>query len=255
LIASVGLATCFFVNAASFVAVLVGLAMMSATELRTIPPQPRRKGQLREGFGYVRSTPELLVPLLMMAVVGTLAYEFQVILPLVAKFTFHGGAGIYGLMSMFFGLGAVVGGLATASRRSPEPTDLARAALIFGSVELLAAVAPSLGTEFAALMVTGAASIFFLAVGNTTLQLSTTDEMRGRVMGLWAVAFLGSTPIGAPIVGWVGQHIGPRYGLLLGASATLLAGVAAYPALARIARRNEAAGGENHGMGATETAV
>jgi MFS family permease len=234
LIATTGIATCFLINAASYLAVLAGLAMMRTSELQPTPPQPRKKGQLRDGFRYVRRTPELLSPLIMMAVIGTLAYEFQVILPLVARYTFHGGAGTYGVMSSCMGGGAVAGGLFTASRRRGSATGLARSAMLFGLVILAAAVAPTLGTELAALVGIGATSIAFLAVGNTTLQLATSPEMRGRVMALWAVAFLGSTPVGGPIIGWIGQNIGPRYGLAVGGTAALLSGALGYRSLSRI---------------------
>jgi MFS family permease len=242
LIATVGLGPCFLINAASYLAVLAGLALMRSRDLHPAPIQPRTRGQLREGFRYVRSSPELLAPLLMLAVIGTFAYEFQVSLPLIAKFSFHGGAGTYGAMSSFMGGGAVVGGLWAAARRRPTATGLAWAASIFGGVILIAAAAPTLATELAALVLIGAASINVLAMGNTTLQLATTPEMRGRVMGLWAVAFLGSTPVGGPIVGWVGQHLGPRYGLALGGVAAILAAALAYRSLAGVQRRADAGG-------------
>lgn len=241
LIASVGLGTCFLLNAASYIAVLIGLAMMRKDDLLPAPPVARKKGQLMEGLQYVRRTPELLSPLIMMAVVGTLAYEFQVILPLVAKYTFHGDAGTYGAMSSFMGAGAVIGGLITASRARPKATALAWSAMAFGVVILAASVAPTLHVELLALVAIGAVSITFLAMGNTALQLAAAPEMRGRVMALWAVAFLGSTPIGGPIVGWVGQHLGPRYGLVVGGVATLLAGALGYRSLARIQARADAA--------------
>ncbi len=234
LIGTVGLGPCFLINAASYLAVVVALARMQVNELQRGTPQPRAGGQLREGFGYVRSTPALRTPLLMMAVIGTLAYEFQVILPLMARFTFHGDAGTYGLMTSFMGGGAVVGGLYAASRRPRSPAALSLLALIFGAVLLAASLAPTLPLELAALVLVGAVSIMFIASGNTALQLAAKPEMRGRVMALWSVAFLGSTPVGGPIVGWVGQHFGPRFGLGLGAVAALVAGVLAYPVQARL---------------------
>jgi MFS family permease len=161
-------------------------------------------------------------------VVGTFAYEFQVILPLVAKFTFGGNARTFATMTAFMGGGAVVGGLFTASRRTRAPVALSYTGAAFGVMQLLAAVAPHLIVEYAAMALLGAASISFLALGNATLQLTSSSAMRGRVMGLWAVAFLGSTPIGGPIIGWIGEHIGPRYGLGLGGVATFLAAVLAY---------------------------
>ncbi|MDQ6797697.1 MAG: MFS transporter [Actinomycetota bacterium] len=235
LIATVGLGPCFLLNAGSYLAVLLALGLMRAHELQPTTPQPRARGQLREGFRYVRSTPALLVPLVMMAVIGTLAYEFGVILPLMARFTFHGDAGTYGLMSSCIGVGAVVGGLYVASHRQAGATALALNAMAFGTVLLVAAVAPNLAVELIALVLIGVASIGFLTLGNATLQLAAPPEMRGRVMALWAVAFLGSTPIGGPVIGWIGQNLGPRYGLGLGGLAALAAGAWAYRRLARMA--------------------
>jgi len=240
LILAVGLAPCFFINAASYGAVLIALFLIDPDRLHREARQVRRRGQLREGLRYVWSTPEVRVPLLMMAIVGTLAYEFQVVLPLLARFTYRGDAGTYGTMSMLMGLGAVVGGLITAAMRRPPATALSRNAIVFGSIQVAAALAPNLITTFVAMVFLGAASIRFLSLGNSTLQLAAAPEMRGRVMALWAVAFLGSTPIGGPIVGWVGEHIGPRVALGLGGVATLTAGVLAYPALARVVGRANA---------------
>ena len=135
IIAIIGIAPCFFLNAASYVAVIVALLMMTVSELRPLPEQPRAKGQLREGFAYVWSSPKLRTPLLMMAIVGTLAYEFQVILPLVAKYTFGGGAATYGIMTGAMGLGAVIGGLFTASRQQTGDGPLIKATLVFGALD------------------------------------------------------------------------------------------------------------------------
>jgi len=228
LIVTVGLGPCFLVNSATYLVVIGALILMHTTDLYTSAPQGRKSGQLREGLRYVRNTPAVLTPLIMMAVVGTFAYEFQVILPLVAKFTFGGNARTFATMTAFMGGGAVVGGLFTASRRTRAPVALSYTGAAFGVMQLLAAVAPHLIVEYAAMALLGAASISFLALGNATLQLTSSSAMRGRVMGLWAVAFLGSTPIGGPIIGWIGEHIGPRYGLGLGGVATFLAAVLAY---------------------------
>ena len=244
LIVTVGIAPCFLINAASYLAAIAALAAMRVEHLQRLPLQPRRRGQLRAGLRYVRSTPALLIPLLMMAVVGTLAYEFQVILPLLARFTFGGDAGTYGAMTALMGGGAVVGGLLTAAAGRRAPTALARMAVLFGTVQMGVAVAPTLEIALAALVLLGAASISFLALGNATLQLASAPEMRGRVMALWAVAFLGSTPLGGPAIGWIGEHIGPRYGLGLGGVATLLCGLLAYRRLARIG----AVAGETPGL-------
>jgi len=237
LILTVGLAPCFFINAASYLAVLFALHRMDPEQFYPQPRQPRRKGQLREGLRYAWATPAVRVPLLMMAIVGTLAYEFQVVLPLLARFTFDGDAATYGTMSALMGLGAVAGGLITAAMRRPPATALARNAVIFGSIHLAAALAPNLTIAYGAMVLLGAASIRFLSLGSSTLQLASAPEMRGRVMALWAVAFLGSTPIGGPIVGWIGEHIDPRVAFGLGGVATLTAGFLAYPALKRVAGR------------------
>jgi MFS family permease len=178
---------------------------------------------LLEGLRYVRATPRLLTPLLMMALIGALAYEFQVVLPLLARRTFHGNADAYGYLTSTFGLGAVVGGIVVASRRSRGLHSVALAAGAFGVTLLAAAIAPSFALELLALACAGAASVSFTARGNTTLQLASDPQMRGRVMALWAVGFIGTTPIGGPIVGYVSQNAGPRWGLALGGLAALTA--------------------------------
>ncbi|MBU1226453.1 MAG: MFS transporter [Actinobacteria bacterium] len=237
LIVTVGMAPCFFINAGSYAAVLLALYLMNPDRLHREDLQARGRGQLMEGLRYVRATPEVLVPLLMMAVVGMLAYEFQVVLPLLARFTFEGDAGTYGTMSLLMGCGAIIGGLAMAGGGQRPATRLSRTAIIFGSIQLTTSFAPTLTIAFVSIVFMGAASIQFLALGNATLQLAAAPEMRGRVMALWAVAFLGSTPIGGPIVGWIGEHLGPRVALGLGGAATVACGILAYPALARVTMR------------------
>jgi MFS family permease len=235
--AAVGLALCFTFNALSFGAVLVSLAAMRSSELFPAERVSRQKKQVRQGLRYVRNTPELLIPLLMIAVVGTLAWEFQVSLPLMASEVFHGGAGSYGVMASVMGGGAVVGGLISAARARPRARALCLAAIGWGIAILAAAVAPSFALELAALVFVGYGSITFNSLAKTTLQLAAKPEMRGRVMALWALAWMGSTPIGGPIVGWTGQAIGARWALVIGGVAALACGVLALPALTRIDRR------------------
>jgi MFS family permease len=223
LIATVGIAPSFLLNAASFVPVIIGFGFMRRSELKRSKPTGRHKGQLVAGFRYVWSTPELRTPLLMMAVVGTLAYEFTVTLPLMARFGFHAGPAAFGLMSSFMGAGAVVGGLITATLGPPNSRRLLLMATLFGLAILVTAVAPTLWAEFVSLTILGAFSISFIATANTTLQLSSAPEMRGRVMALYSVAFLGSTPIGGPLVGWIGGTLGPRQAVGVGGVATLVA--------------------------------
>jgi MFS family permease len=235
--AAIGLALCFTFNALSFGAVLVSLAAMRSSELFPAERVSRQKKQVRQGLRYVRNTPELLIPLLMIAVVGTLAWEFQVSLPLMASEVFHGGAGSYGVMASVMGGGAVVGGLISAARARPRARALCLAAIGWGIAILAAAAAPSFALELAALVFVGYGSITFNSLAKTTLQLAAKPEMRGRVMALWALAWMGSTPIGGPIVGWTGQAIGARWALVIGGVATLACGVLALPALTRIDRR------------------
>jgi len=234
--AAIGLALCFTCNALSFGAVLVSLAAMRGSELFPAKRISRQKRQVREGLRYVRSTPELLIPLVMIAVIGTLAWEFQVSLPLMASKVFHGGAASYGVMASVMGGGAVVGGLISAARSRPRARALCLAAIGWGIAILAAAVAPSMPLELAALVFVGYGSITFNSLAKTTLQLTARPEMRGRVMALWALAWLGSTPIGGPIIGWAGQVIGARWALVIGGLAALACGVLALPALTRIDR-------------------
>jgi MFS family permease len=235
--ATLGLALCFAANALSFVAVLVSLAAMRRADLFPARPVARSKRQVREGLRYVRSTPELLIPLVMIAVVGTLAWEFPVSLPLMARNIFHGGAGAYGVMASVMGVGAVIGGLISAARPRPRTRALCVAAIGWGIAILAASAAPTLPLELTALLFVGYGSITFNSLAKTTLQLAATPSMRGRVMALWALAWLGSTPIGGPIVGWVAQTAGARWGLVIGGLPTLLIGIAALPALSRVDRR------------------
>ncbi|MET4610985.1 MFS family permease [Rhodococcus sp. PvR044] len=227
IIAAGGLGLCFLLNAVSFVAVVVSLVTLDLGALRPSPPAHRGPGQLREGLRYVRRTPALLVPLMMMALVGCLAYEFQVVLPVLARDTFGGDASVYGFMTAAMGFGAVVGGLFVAARGKTGIPALISAATSFGVLIAAAAVAPTFWLELVILVLVGAASVGFLSIGNSTLQLEAEPGMRGRVMALWSVAFLGSTPIGGPIAGAVAEQFGGRVALAMGAAACLVAAGAA----------------------------
>jgi MFS family permease len=190
---------------------------LDGTALNPSPPQKRARGQLRDGLRYVRRTPALGVPLLMMAAVGCLTYEFQVSLPYMASRGLHAGSSGYGFMTAAMGVGAVVGGLVVATRGRTGTLPIVLAALFFGAAMTMAAVAPSLPLELVALGLAGAASISFMSTANATLQLGAEPGMRGRVMSLWFVAFQGSTPIGGPVIGAVMAGFGPRAGLGVGA--------------------------------------
>ena len=170
---------------------------------------PRQKGQIRDGLRYVRRTPALLLPLLMLTVTGMLAYEFPVTLPLVARGAFHGGAGAYGAMAALMAVGAVVGGLVIAgsgNRRRAE--TLALAGVGWGVAILAAALAPDLAWELVVMPFVGYGSISFNSLSKTAMQLASAPSMRGRVMALWSMAWGGTTVVGGPLVGWVAQEFG-----------------------------------------------
>ncbi|HEY2769532.1 MAG TPA: MFS transporter [Solirubrobacteraceae bacterium] len=234
LIATVGEGPCFLLNAASFVAVVFSLVTMDVSALSPTNPTPRAKGQLREGLRYVRSTPGLAIPLLMMGAVGCLTYEFQVSLPVMASRGLHVGASGYGFMTAAMGVGAVVGGLLVAARGRTGLMPLVVAAFGFGIAMLLATIAPDLPFALLALALAGGASISFMSTGNSTLQLTADPAMRGRVMSLWFVAFQGSTPIGGPVVGVTMALLGARAGLGLGALTCFVVALAGAVAANRI---------------------
>ncbi len=234
LIATVGIGICFLLNAASFAAVIGSLLAMDRSALNPTTPNPRARGQLREGFRYVRRTPDLAVPLLMMGAAGCLTYEFQVTLPVMASRGLHVGSTGFGFMTAAMGIGAVLGGLVVAARGKIGLQPLVIAATGFGAALALATLAPSLPLELAALAFVGWGSISFMSMGNSTLQLTAAPDMRGRVMSLWFVAFQGSTPIGGPIVGWLMAVAGARAGLGI---ATVTSFAVALGGLAALYRR------------------
>jgi MFS family permease len=223
-IATLGVPICFLCNAVSFTAMLIALRRMDPRELRPAPVAPRGRGQLRAALRVVQATPALRTPLALMAVVGTLSFNFTVVLPLLARFTLHGGASTYALLTSVMGAGAVIGALRNGARGAVSPRVVAGAALGFGAATTAVALAPSLPTTLIALVFVGAASVTFTSSLNASLQLAADPALRGRVMALWSVVFLGSTPIGGPLIGWLSESAGPRAGLLVGAAAALGAG-------------------------------
>ena len=231
MIATVGSGWCFLFNGVSFGFVLLALSRMNQDELSPAPRSSKIRGQMMEGFRYVGRTPIVRDALIMMALIGCLTYEFQTSLPLMAGATFHGDSRTYGYLTACIGAGAVVGGLIAAGRQWKGPRRLVTTAAVFGTVVLLASLSPSLVLEEVALLFVGACSVTFLALGNATLQLQTEPSMRGRVMSLWSVAFLGSTPVGSPVIGFIGGTIGARYALGLGGLAALAAALFGWTAL------------------------
>jgi len=232
-IATAGVEPCFALNAASFAAMILALRGMDTAALRRVPPAAREPGQVRGGLRYVRATPTLWIPLALMALVGTFTFNFQVLLPLLATFGFHGGAGAYAALTTAMGLGAIVGAIANGARSRVSPALLAGAAAVFGTLVLAAASAPNVVVAALALVPVGAASVVFAASVNSFLQLAVVPHMRGRVMALYSVVFLGSTPIGGPLMGWIAGAAGPRAALALGGLVALGAAAWARAAFAR----------------------
>jgi MFS family permease len=233
-ISLVGTGWCFVINAVSFAAVVLALVAMDPSRLQRAQATTRRHGLVMEGLRFAWSRPDIRVPLVILAVVGTLALNWTVILPLLARNTFHGDAGTYGLLFAMLGLGSLAGALFTASRREPSGRLLLIALAAFGVLMLGTALAPSLPVELAALVLTGMAALVFQTTANSLIQLRSEPALRGRVMSLYAVLFIGTTPIGAPIVGWAAQQAGPRAALVLGAASILVtAAVAAWLARTR----------------------
>jgi MFS family permease len=236
-ISVVGTGWCFLYNGLSFFAVVAGLLMMRPSKLHRVPRLTRGRGQIREGLHYAWGRPELRTPLLLLMVSGTFAFNWNVVLPLMARYTFHSGAETFGVMLSMIGIGAFIGALASAGRPNPTHRLLVYAALTFGAMMLAVALAPTLWLVMLALVPMGAAMTTFQATGNSLLQLNSTPEFRGRIMSLYVAAFIGMTPIGSPIVGWVSQQYGARTGLALGAIATLGAAAASLPTLRRLTAR------------------
>lgn len=234
MIESVGLTWTFLVNAITYSGTIGAYALMHRSELDRATPVPREKGQVRAGLRYVRERPELLYTLVMVTVVSGIGLNFTVVLPLMARFEFSGSASTFGLLTSIMALGSLGGALFSAGRKRPTRRLLIGSAAAFGTLELVASAAPTLWIFASLLLPIGVASILFIATANSTLQLNSSQVMRGRVMALYALVFLGSAPLGGPLVGWISDALGARAGLALGGSASL---GAAFVAAAMIRRR------------------
>jgi MFS family permease len=236
LIATVGIATCFLIDGLSYAAVLAALAAMRPSEMHPQRRTTRERGHLVAGLRYVWSTDALRRPLLVMAVVFTVSFNFAVFVPLLAERTFGGNAGTFGVLSALAGVGSFLGAIVMASR-VPEPgmRDLALWAVAAGVGLALPGLAPTLWLAGAAMVPMGFAIMAFMITGNTMLQLTSRPEARGRVMALYGIVFLGSTPIGAPIAGVIGEQLGARAGFVLSG---LVAGTLGVALLAARRRRS-----------------
>ena len=220
LIASVGVAWVFFVNAVSFLAVVGALAAMRRSELRSVPRATQRP-RIREGLAYTWGITEIRTTIFLVGVVGTLVYNFPTFLTLLARNTFHGGAGLAGLLMGVLGGGTVIGALAAAHRSRQTSRSVLASAAALGLSLVVAAILPTEGMVVAALVPVGALAVFFGSTSNAHMQMWSVPEFRGRVMAIYSLLTLGSTVIGSPLVGWVCQQWSPRAGLGLAGVATL----------------------------------
>ncbi len=226
LIATVGVGTCFFVNAASYLVVIAALIGLRTNELVDRPLVGRTKGKLREGFAYVRSQPDVRRTLLVMAVVGTVALNFQTTIPSMVRFGFGLGPGAIGIAMSVSAVGSILGGIYIAGVTPHPRRTLAIVLVAFGGTLLALALAPSFWTFVALSIPLGFASASFQSVNTVVLQQATDPSMQGRVMALQQMAWFGSTPIGALFMGWIIQATSPRVPFVLGAFAALISAAA-----------------------------
>lgn len=237
IIATRGIAPVFAVNAVSYIAVILGLRAMRVSELLTAHRLERGRGQLREAVVYVASRRELLLPVLLVGTLGMFAFNSQITLALMAKDVFGRSAGTYGVLSSALALGALIGALLNARRGRPRVLLLVFSAILFGAMEMLIGITPNIYVFTILLVPTGVFMITFAATANAIVQLNAGEEIRGRVMALYSLVFLGGTPIGAPLIGWLAQRYGARSGLILGGLASVLASVLITAVVHRMASR------------------
>lgn len=234
MITGVGTGWAFLANGLSFAAPIAGLLLMRARELYPVKRTPRAKGQLREGLQYVAGRPELIWPVVLVGFIGTFGFNFPVWLSAFADNVFHVGAGGYSVLNTLMASGSLVGALLAARRGSARMRLLIVAALTFGALEAVASLAPSYWL-FALLMVPiGICGLTVNVTANTTVQMATDPAMRGRVMSLFMMVFMGGTPLGAPIIGWITDTYGARAGFALGGVVSALAAGVIGLVLARV---------------------
>ncbi len=227
LIAGVGSGWVFLINAVTFAATMSALAGLRASELAPRRQEKKRRGQIRAGFGYVRGRPDLVVLFTMVFLMGTLGLNFPIFASTMASITFHQGAGEFGILSSAFAVGSVIGALIAARRERPRFRTVALSGAAFGFALIAAALMPTYLTFGLVLPLVGISSITMLNNANAYVQTTTPPELRGRVMSLYMAIFMGGTPIGAPLIGWVANAYGPRWGLIVGATGGLLAALVA----------------------------
>jgi MFS family permease len=232
-ISAVGTPAAFMVNAASYGAVVLGLKLMRPSELHQVDRAPRAKGQVREALAYVKARPSLWMLMLLVFFVATFGMNFQVTTALMSRGIFHTGAGAFGVASTVFASGALAGALLAARRRRPGFRLVLAAAAVFGILEVITGLMPAYWSFLALLVPTGLALLTFTTAANSATQLGTAPDMRGRVMGLYLLVFLGGAPFGSPLVGWIAEQFGVRMSLIAGGAISAGAAIAVTALFAR----------------------
>lgn len=240
LITTVGYGWCFVGDGCSYVGAILALSLMRARELRPVTAAPRERGQIRAGLHHAFANPRLAIPLVMMAVIGTLAFNFQVVFPLMVTRTFGSTEAMFTLLFSVVSVGSLVGALAAARRHTIDVRDVVLTAAAFGISMSLFALTPNLAWALPVGVLVGGTSVAFLTASTAIVQVNAAPDMRGRILALQTIVFLGTTPIGGPILGWLSDATTPRVAVMLGGVATLAA--AAWGAL-EYRRRVPGAGG------------
>jgi MFS family permease len=223
-ITTVGVEWCFPINAVTYLALITALLRIDKSSVRSAPPVARARAQIRDGLRYTWGTPELRLPLVLVAIVGTLAWNYPVVLPLLAERTFGGGAGAFTSLYALLSLGSLIGALVVARRVDTDLDFLVRGAFGLGVATLALASAPTFTLAVAVSVAVGFFAIFLISGSNTIVQLRADARYRGRVLALFAMVFLGTTPIGGLITGAVSEHLDPRAGVAVGGIASLVGG-------------------------------
>jgi MFS family permease len=238
IIAVVGTPVTFLINAASYGAVLAGLLLMRPGELFPTKRMARARGQLRETLGYLRGSPRIWMPMTMLFFVATFGMNFQVTTALMSRGVFHTGAGAFGLASTAYAAGALGGALLAARRRRPSARLQVALALAFGILETASGLMPAYWSFLLLLLPTGLSVVMYTTAANSATQLGTAPQLRGRVMGVYMLVFLGGAPIGSPLIGWIAEQFGPRMSLVSGGVISALAAVVVGAMLARATGTN-----------------
>jgi MFS family permease len=234
LITAVGSGWAFLLNGLSFIAPLTGLLMMRTGELHSVERPPRGTGRLGEGLRYVAGRPELIWPIVLVGFIGTFGFNFPIWLTAFVDDVFHAGAGTYGLLNTLMAAGSLIGALLAARRGTSRLRLVIGAALLFGVLEMAAALSPGFWVFAALLVPIGMVGLTTNVTANSSVQLATDPAMRGRVMSLFMMVFMGGTPLGAPLVGWITDGYGARIGFLAGGAVSAAAAVGVGLVLVRL---------------------